>query len=138
MGPDRRIRRIAIVGGGTAGWTAAAILGRKLGGQCSIHVIETPEPVSPGHAEATQPQFLELLRFLGIDQNDFIDKTQSTYSLGTRFEDWAGPATSFWRPFGAFGTLIERRPFYHFWHKAKALGLAPKLEYFSQEIAMAS
>ena len=138
MAPDRRIRRIAIVGGGTAGWTAAAILGRKLGGQCSIHVIETPEPVSPGHAEPTQPQFLELLRFLGVDQNDFIDKTQSTYSLGTRFQDWTGPATSFWHPFGAFGSLIERRPFYHFWHKAKALNLAPKPEFFSQEIAMAS
>ena len=127
-----------MVGGGTAGWTAAAVLGRKLGGQCSIHVIETPEPAPAGHAEATQPQFLELLRFLGVDQNDFIDKTQSTYSLGTRFTDWAGPATSFWHPFGALGTLIERRPFYHFWHKAKMLGLAPKLEYFSQEIAMAS
>lgn len=138
MAPDRRIRRIAIVGGGTAGWTAAAILGRKLGGQCSIHVIETPEPVSPGHAEPTQPQFLELLRFLGVDQNDFIDKTQSTYSLGTRFQDWTSPATAFWHPFGAFGTLIERRPFYHFWHKARMLNLAPKPEYFSQEIAMAS
>ena len=52
MEPDRRIRRIAIVGGGMAGWTAAAILGRKLGGQCSIHVIETPEPASAGQAEA--------------------------------------------------------------------------------------
>ena len=127
-----------MVGGGTAGWTAAAVLGRKLGGQCSIHVIETPEPASAGHAETTQPQFLELLRFLGVDQNDFIDKTQSTYSLGTRFQDWTGPATSFWHPFGALGALIERRPFYHFWHKAKTLGLQPKLEYFSQEIAMAS
>ncbi|MEO8064629.1 MAG: tryptophan halogenase family protein [Pseudomonadota bacterium] len=138
MGPDRRIRRIAVVGGGTAGWTAAAILGRKLGGQCSIHVIEVPEPVAPGLAEATQPQFLELLRFLGVDQNDFIDKTQSTYSLGARLDDWTGPASSFWHPFGTLGASIERRPFYHFWHKAKTAGLAPKLEHFSQEIAMAS
>jgi len=138
MEPDRRIRRIAIVGGGTAGWTAAAILGRKLGGQCSIHVIETPEPPPLGQAEATLPQFLEVLRYLGIDQNDFIDKTQSTYSLGQRFYDWGGPATTFWHPFGALGALIERRPFYHFWHKTKAQGLAPRLEYFSLEIAMAT
>jgi tryptophan halogenase len=46
------------------------------------------------------------------------------------------PGQSFWRPFGAFGALIERRPFYHFWHKAKASGLQPKPEYFSHEISM--
>ena len=112
------------------------MLGRRLGGQCSIHVVEAPEPVIPGHAEATQPAILELLRFLGADQNDFIDKTQSTYSLGTRLIDWAEPGQNFWHPFGAFGALIERRPFYHFWHKAKALGLKPKIELFSQEVAL--
>ena len=113
------------------------MLGRKLGGQCSIHVVEAPEPVVPGHAEATQPAFLELLRFLGVEQNDFIDKTQSTYSLGTRLIDWVEPGQNFWRPFGAFGALIDRRPFYHFWHKAKALGLKPRTELFSQEVALA-
>jgi tryptophan halogenase len=137
MEPDRRIRRIGIVGGGVAGWTAAVMLGRKLGGQCSIHVVEAPEAVYPGQAEATQPSILDLLRFLGVDQNDFIDKTQSTYSLGAKFIDWAEPGQSFWHPFGAFGALIERRPFYHFWHKAKALGLKPKIELFSQEVLLA-
>ncbi len=125
------------MGGGAAGWTAAAMLNRKLGGHCSIHVIDAPEPLSPGHAEATLPTSLELVRFLGIDQNDFIDKTQSTYSLGTRFNDWSAPGESFWHPFGGFGALIERRPFYHFWHKARAQGLNPRPELFSQEIAFA-
>jgi tryptophan halogenase len=138
MEPDRRIRRIAIVGGGIAGWTAAVMLGKKLGGQCSIHVVEAPEAVQPGLAEATQPTTLELLRFLGIDQNDFIDKTQSTYSLGTRFSDWAEEGQGFWHPFGALGALIERRPFYHFWHKGKALGLKPRLDMLSQEISLAT
>ncbi|HET9864725.1 MAG TPA: tryptophan halogenase family protein, partial [Steroidobacteraceae bacterium] len=136
--PDRRIRRIAIVGGGIAGWTAAAILARKLGGQCSIHVVESPEPVSAGMAEATQPALLDLLKHLGIEQNDFVDKTQSTYSLARRFSDWGAAGESFWHPLGAFGALIERRPFYHFWHKARALGLNPRLELFSLEASMAS
>lgn len=113
------------------------MLNRKLGGQCSIHVVDTPEPASPGHAEATLPSVLELLRFLGVDQNEFVEKTQSTYSLGTRFVDWAAPGESFWHPFGAFGALIERRPFYHFWHKARAQGLKLRSELFSQEISFA-
>ncbi|HEU4780255.1 MAG TPA: tryptophan halogenase family protein [Steroidobacteraceae bacterium] len=137
MEPDRRIRRIAIVGGGIAGWTAAVMLGKKLGGQCSIHVVESPEAVYPGLAEPTQSTILELLRFLGIDQNDFIDKTQSTYCLGTRFTDWQAGGQGFWHPFGGLGALIERRPFYHFWHKGKTLGLKPRLELFSQEVSLA-
>jgi tryptophan halogenase len=138
MEPDRRIRRVAIVGGGTVGWLAAVTLARKLGGHCSIHVVDSAEAMSVGHAEATLPPFLDLLRFLGIDQNDFIDKTQSTYSLGSKFLDWTAPGQSFWHPFGAFGALIERRPFFHFWHKARAAGLQPKVEYFSQEVSMAT
>lgn len=137
MEPDRRIRRVAIVGGGLAGWTSAAALARKLGGHCSIHVLDAPEPVSPGYAIGTQPPVLELLRFLGADQNDFIDKTQSTYCLGSRFADWSAPGETYWHPFGAFGALIERRPFYHFWHKTRALGLKPRPEMFSLELSMA-
>jgi tryptophan 7-halogenase len=137
MEPDRRIRRIAIVGGGVAGWAAAIMLSRRLGGLCSIHLIDSPEAAFPGHAEATLPAILELLRFLGVDQNDFIDKTQSTYSLGSKFVDWAETGQSFWHPFGALGALIERRPFYHYLHKGRALGLKPRLELFSQEAAMA-
>lgn len=137
MEPDRRIRRIAVVGGGTAGWTAAVMLNRKLGGHCSIHVVDAPEPLSPGHGEASLPAVLELLRFLGIDQNDFVDKTQSTYCLGRRVIDFSATGESFWHGFGAFGALIERRPFYHFWHKGRVLGLKPRLEMFSQEISLA-
>jgi len=111
MEPDRRIRRIAIVGGGTAGWLAAVTLTRKLGGHCSIHVIDSADVMPAGHAEATVPVALEMLKFLGIDQNDFIDKTQSTYSLGTRLFDWSAPGQSFWHPFGGFGMSgAEQRP----------------------------
>lgn len=137
MNPDRRIRRIAIVGGGIPGWLAAVTLSRRLGGSCSIHVIEGAEAPPTGEALAILPPVLELLRFLGVDQNDFIDKTQSTYCLGQRFIDWPASGNSFWHPFGAFGALVERRPFYHFWHKARATGMNPRPEYFSTEVAMA-
>jgi tryptophan halogenase len=137
MNPDRRIRRIAIVGGGISGWLSAVTLSRRLGGNCSIHVVEGAESPPSGEALAILPPVLELLRFLGVDQNDFIDKTQSTYCLGQRFLDWPSPGNSFWHPFGAFGTLIERRPFYHFWHKARAAGMNPRPEFFSTETAMA-
>lgn len=111
------------------------MLNRKLGGHCSIHVVDTTESMSPGHAEATLPSVLEVVRYLGIEQNEFVDKAQATYSLGTRFHDWGAAGETFWHPFGAFGALIERRPFYHFWHKARTQGLKLRIELFSQEMA---
>jgi len=108
--PDRRIRRIAIVGSGIAAWTAAATLARRLGGLCSIHVVDSAEPVTQGLAEATHPMVLDLLRYLGADQNDFVDKTYSTYRLGTRFSDWATPGTVSSRATAALAAATEPTP----------------------------
>ena len=41
------------------------MLARKLGGHCSIHVVDSAEPATPGFGEASQPVVLELLKFLG-------------------------------------------------------------------------
>ena len=90
MEADRRIRRIAIVGGGFAGWTAAAILSRKLGGHFLIHVVDSADTVTVGVERGHAAHDARAAEFLGADQNgSFIDKTQSTYCLGTRFTDWA-------------------------------------------------
>jgi len=134
---DRRIRRIAIVGGGTAGWMAASTLARALGGQVSIALIESAEIGTVGVGEATIPPILDFLRMLGIDRNNFVEQTQATYKLGIGFRDWLRPGHQYWHPFGLFGTPINRLPFYHYWHKAKAQGLAPTVNLFSLETALA-
>ena len=128
---DRRLRRIAIVGGGTAGWMAASILARALNGTCQITVVEAPDIGTIGVGEATIPPIIDLLRFLGIDEADFVIRTRATYKLGIVFSDWGKIGQRYWHPFGTFGTSINRRPFFHAWQKAKARGLAPQFKDFS-------
>jgi tryptophan halogenase len=132
MTDDSRIKRIAIVGGGTAGWMAASILARALPGTgCVITVIESPDIGTVGVGEATIPPIIDLLRFLNINEGDFVKHTQSTYKLGIKFTDWTRAGYTYWHPFGAFGAMINLRPFFHAWQKGKASGLSMKFNDFS-------
>jgi tryptophan halogenase len=127
-----RIRSIAIVGGGTAGWLAASMLARSLPGTgVSITVIESAEIGTVGVGEATIPPIIDVLRFLRIDERDFMQHTNATFKLGIKFTDWKQSGHSYWHPFGTFGSPINRRPFHHCWHRARAAGLEPRLNDFS-------
>jgi tryptophan halogenase len=126
------IRSIAIVGGGTAGWMAASMLARALPGtRTSITVVESPDIGIIGVGEATIPPIIDLLRFLSIDEADFVRHTEATYKLGIKFIDWKTIGESYWHPFGTFGAPIIRRPFYHAWHKARAAGLPLRFNDYS-------
>jgi tryptophan 7-halogenase len=132
MTDNSRIKRIAIVGGGTAGWMAASILARALPGTGTvITVIESPEIGTVGVGEATIPPIIDLLRFLSINEGDFVKHTQATYKLGIKFTNWPRHGHSYWHPFGTFGTMINLRPFYQAWARARAEGLAPRFNDFS-------
>jgi tryptophan halogenase len=137
MEGDRRIRRIAIVGGGTAGWIAASLLANRLRGTCAIDVIESPDIPTIGVGEATVPGILTFLKTLGIDQNDFMEHTQGAIKLAIRFKDWKRLGEEYWHPFGAIGATIERLPFYQFWHKARTLGHEPQMGQYNLEVALA-
>jgi tryptophan halogenase len=134
---DRAIKRIAIVGGGTAGWMAGAVLARALPGTgCSITVVESPDIPTVGVGEATIPPIIDLLRFLSINEDDFIRHTAATFKLGIKFTDWRSIGHSYWHPFGTFGMPVNLRPFFHAWHKARAEGLAPRFHDFSLAAAL--
>jgi tryptophan 7-halogenase len=128
---DERIKRVAIVGGGTAGWMAANILSQALPADCAITVIESPDIGTVGVGEATIPPFVDLLRLLGIDEAGFVRETRSTYKLGIQFKDWGRIGQTYWHPFGTFGSTLNRRPFFHYWHKARAEGLPLRFNDYS-------
>jgi hypothetical protein len=67
---DRRIRRIVIVGGGSAGWMAAAALANATQGGCGITLVESDEIGTVGVGEATIPP---------IQEADFVRATQGSF-----------------------------------------------------------
>lgn len=138
MSEDNRIRSIVIVGGGTAGWMAAASFARflkPLG--CRIELVESEEIGTLGVGEATIPPVMNFIRTLGIDENDLIRKTQATFKLGTLFQDWVKPGHTWCHPFGTTGFSIDGVPFSAYWMKERKAGRASRLEEYNLQ-AMAA
>lgn len=129
---DKRIRRIAIVGGGTAGWMAAATLGhflKPLG--TSVELIESEEIGTIGVGEATIPPIINFIRSLGMDEDEVIRASQATFKLGIEFRDWTRLGHSYVHPFGQTGYDVEGVPFFAWWLRARQAGRAGRLEDYS-------
>lgn len=133
------IENIAIVGGGTAGWIAAAILSNQFSkGECRIELVESDQIGTIGVGESTIPPFMELLANLGIDEKDFIRKTQASFKLGISFENWRTGSDKYFHPFGVITAGMNEYNFYQLWLKSNMLGEARQLQDYSPSSMMAS
>ncbi|HEY0660036.1 MAG TPA: tryptophan halogenase family protein [Lysobacter sp.] len=119
------ISRIVIVGGGTAGWMAAAALSKFFGRQYEIEVVESDEIGIVGVGEATVPHIKLYNNLLQIDEADFVRRTQGTFKLGIEFRDWYRQGESYIHGFGAaIGHDLGPLPFHQCWIKARQKGKA--------------
>lgn len=86
--------KIVILGGGSAGWLTALHI-RKQHPHCEISIIEDPKrpPIIAG--ESGTVTFVRFLKSLGIDNEDFVQKTNATPKMGGRFKNWNGVGTEF-------------------------------------------
>jgi tryptophan halogenase len=134
---SRNIRRVAIVGGGSAGWMTAAALTNALGRGCEIHLVESDEIGIVGVGEATIPPIKLFNQSLGIDENDFLRATQGTFKLGIQFRDWAKLGHSYFHPFGTFGADFDSVPLHQYWLRERARGNASSLDDLSMAWAAA-
>jgi len=117
------IRRVLIVGGGTAGWMAAAALTQIMrNGVTEVVLIESEEIGTVGVGEATIPPITSFNGLLGIDEADFVRSTQATFKLGIQFENWGQLGEAYMHPFGEFGVDMDGVKFHHHWLRAVRAG----------------
>lgn len=123
-----QIKKIIIVGGGTAGWMAAATLSHMLNGlHCEITLIESEEIGTVGVGEATIPPIMMFNEMLGINENLFVKATQATFKLGIEFVNWKKIGHRYIHPFGDFGIDFDVRPFHQHWLNQRAKGFGRDL-----------
>ena len=86
------MKKVLIVGGGTAGWMTAGYLARTLGadrpGGVEITLVESSDIGILGVGEGTFPTIRKTLRRIGIDEADLVRECNATFKQGAKFAHW--------------------------------------------------
>ena len=132
----KTFNRILIVGGGTAGWMAAAALAKTFGTHRNIVLIESDQIGTVGVGEATIPAIKNFHMLLELDEIDFLTAVNGTFKLGIEFENWGRLGDRYFHPFGPPGTDAWAAQFHHYWLKARQIGERRDLGEFSLEASL--
>ncbi len=128
------MRRIAILGGGNAGWLTAMVM-RRVWPKATVTVIEGPGGSPTAAAGESAPSvLLRLLEKLEIDTFKFMGATDATFKSGSVYKNWRGEGETYYSPnlnmlhpvFRAENHFTEDLKFHtsgtHFWNWLLATG----------------
>ena len=132
-----KVEKVVVVGGGTAGWTAAAAVARLIGANLNVVLVESDAIGTVGVGEATIPPFRTMHRLLKVDEADFLSRVQGTIKLGIRFENWRSVGHDYIHSFGFTGQGCWAAGFQHFWLKARQLGFGEEFSRYAPELMAA-
>jgi tryptophan 7-halogenase len=136
---DLDIQKVVIVGGGAAGWMAAAAFSRFLdNGTRKITLVESDEIGIVGVGEATIPPILNFISMLGLNENEMMRATNATFKLGIEFVNWANIGDRYLHPFGNFGQDLHGVPFHQLYLREFARGARESINSYSMSAAAAA
>ncbi|WP_395702261.1 tryptophan halogenase family protein [Aquabacterium sp.] len=101
MDPSGPIRRVVILGGGSAGWLSAGLLAAGLGPEVALTVIEAPDIPTIGVGEGTWPTMRDSLHDIGVSETEFVRACEATFKQGSLFARWCNgrPEDLYFHPF---------------------------------------
>jgi tryptophan halogenase len=137
MNYTTKVKKVVIVGGGTAGWMAAASFSRLLGKSIEVTLVESEEIATVGVGEATVPPLILLNRYLDINEQEFMAAVKGSIKLGISFENWRNVGENYIHPFGYTGKDTWAASFQHFWRRGLDIGVNYPLSDYSVEYTAA-
>ena len=94
---------------------------------CEIQLIESDEIGTVGVGEATIPQIMLYNDLIGLDENEFMRRTQATFKLGIEFLNWGRIGESYMHAFGQIGQSLDLIEFWQYWLRGRKEGVAENL-----------
>ena len=110
------IRKLVIVGGGTAGWMSAMMLADALLPRgVEIVVLESPIVGIIGVGEGSTPWLRGFFDKLGIEESEWMPACHATYKCGITFDGWSSKPgfESYFHPFASMLDNLTMTQFVH-------------------------
>jgi len=93
---EKPIKRIVILGGGSAGWLTAGVIAAEH--QChknshiQVTLIESPNVATIGVGEGTWPTMRATLKKMGVSETELFTKCDASFKQGAKFAKWVSGA----------------------------------------------
>ena len=114
------IRKIVIVGGGSAGWMCAMTLAQSLLPKgIEIEVLESPVVGIIGVGEGSTPWLRGFFDSLGIEEAEWMPACHATYKCGIVFDKWC-TKPGFESYFHPFASMLDNLTMTQFVHNVNA------------------
>jgi len=88
----RPVKRVVIVGGGTAGWLTAGVIAAKQRSRMSagftVTLVESPNTPIIGVGEGTWPTLRSTLSRIGVSETEFFRQCDAAFKQGALFARW--------------------------------------------------
>src|ERR1700747_772917 len=118
--PPAGVRRIVIVGGGTAVWMPALILARAfISRAVSITLLESPTVGIIGVGEGSTPWLRGFFDSLGIEEAEWMPQCHAPHKCGITFDGWS-TKPGFESYFHPFASMLDNLTMTQFVHNANA------------------
>ena len=93
------VESVAIIGGGTSGWLAAAYMSYKFP-ERSFTVVDKEQSRPIGVGEATLLGFQQIMYQCGFSPEEWFTEIDTTFKAGILFPGWGEHESDVWHPFG--------------------------------------